>query len=102
MLSPIVLFTEMGGNGKIMMCTLNILKKKMPIGCFCMENIFTTDDLTDAVTVFIVCLVFSPCSEPRMFHREQNTESAWSDQKINAVFLKEDPEQEMVITCLLL
>lgn len=53
-----------------MMCTLNIMKKqKMPIGlCFYMEIIYTTDDLTDAATVFIVCLVFTPCSTPRMLY----------------------------------
>lgn len=45
----------------------------MPLGlCFYMENIFTTDDLTDITTVFIVCLVFTPCSKPRveMFYAE--------------------------------
>lgn len=46
----------MGGNGKIMMCTLNIMKQKMPLGlCFYMENVFGADDLTDATTV-LYCL----------------------------------------------
>lgn len=50
---PWFVFTELGGNGKIMMCTLNIMRKqnKMPLGlCFYMENIFATDDLTDPRT----------------------------------------------------
>lgn len=47
-----------------MMCTLNIMKQQMPLElCFYMENVFGADDLTDATTVFIVCLVFTPFSK---------------------------------------
>lgn len=40
----------------------------MPLGLFYMKNIFTFDDITDAATDFIVCLVLSPCSKPKMLY----------------------------------
>lgn len=49
----------------------------MPFGlCFYMENIFTSDDITDAATVFIVCSVVIPFSKQgvELFY-------AWSDRK---------------------
>lgn len=35
---------------------------------FYMKNIFTFYDITDAATDFIVCLVLSPCSKPKMLY----------------------------------
>lgn len=40
--------------------------KRMSLGLFYMENIFTFDDKADAATDFIVCLVLSPCSKPKV------------------------------------
>lgn len=58
-------------------------EKKMPLGCFYMENIFATDDLTDATTVFLL----SVWSLPHVQNQEldcfmqQHAVSAWSDRK---------------------
>lgn len=61
--------------------------ERMPLGLFYMENIFSFDGKTDAATDFIVCLVLSPCSKPKMLYGV--TCLKWP--KRIAVFLKEDP-----------
>lgn len=75
----------MGGNGKIMMCTLHIIGENVFRIMFYMENISTADDLTDATTpVFLVSvLVFT--HKPGEFYAATHTFTNCT------FFLKEDP-----------
>lgn len=78
-MKQLVSFTKMGWNGKLMMCTLNIMKKMPVILCFYMENILT------AATLFFfffltIPFVLYPIFSNRGWVKSSKI-SAWSDRK---------------------